>query len=135
MKAKYKITPQINKRLQELADELPQVPHFILTPNGKYTPKQQTKTKRLYGQELMDSGQKVVNGEYVSDLHSYLSKKKEVRMMNHIVNMRKEYGLYETAGVVVYMERVRALHAQLEALKPIKLTWWQRIKKFFKIKW
>ena len=118
MKAKYKITFDVEKRLKELAVELPEVPHFVINSSGQYELQKMTRSKMVSGQELLDKDSKtIVNGEYVSDLSNYLQQGYQVRMMNHIVNLRNEYGKYETAGVVEYMRRVNELHITIQQIK------------------
>ncbi len=118
MKAKYPITFTIRKRLEELASELPQVPHFVINAQGQYELQKMSRTKHVTGQELLNNDSKtIVNGEYVSDLQNYLQKGYAVRMMNHKVNIMTEYGKYETVGAVEYCRRVNELSATIEKIK------------------
>ncbi len=118
MKAKYSIDFKTRKRLEELAAELPQVPHFVINSSGQYELQKMSRTKMVSGQELLNQDSKtIVNGEYVSDLSNYLQKGYDVRMMNHKVNIMSEYGKYETAGVVEYIRRVNELHITIQQIK------------------
>ena len=118
MKAKYPITFEIRKRLEELASQLPQVPHFVINSQGQYELQKMARTKLISGQEILDKNNKtIINGEYVSDLQNYLQQGYAVRMMNHKVNIMSEYGKYETAGAMEYIRRVKELSATIEKIK------------------
>ncbi len=107
MKTLNKITFEIHVKINKLSTELPQVPFFIMQ-NGKAKVQQITKTKYI-----STTHSKTIAGGLVNNFE----KGKETRLMNHEVNLNKQYQLYGQAGIDEYVAYVMDLNAQLANLQ------------------
>lgn len=100
----YPLTFEVRSQIHKLSLDLPQVPYFMIGPDGTAKIQQTTKTE-FKGQSGM-AGKRVNN----------FVKGKETRQMNHKVTLNQQYQLRGQAGIDDYVKYVVDLHNNLMSM-------------------
>lgn len=116
MKQLQKITTEVRKQITELSRTLPNVPYFMEGKNGM-VPQRVDSGRRISAAEVPDEEKKRIG---ISMSGYYVQRNKQVRLMNHKVNLNTSFQNDGQQGIIAYCAYINQLHAMLSKAREPK---------------